>query len=130
MEIIDSESSTPWVGWRCVDCGDRFALPGEPDRYDLPLMEKVEAEDLPTEAREAAALLLALCASTPAISSEAEGAIYGGARRYDAAEHALVSGVATLAGNAWTETFMDAPRGIEKSVRYAEAEALIRNGEV
>lgn len=45
MEIIDGESRTPWVGWRCVHCGDRFALPGEPDRYDLPLMERVETED-------------------------------------------------------------------------------------
>jgi hypothetical protein len=45
MEIIDGESRTPWVGWRCVRCGDRFSLPGEPDRYDMPLMERVEVED-------------------------------------------------------------------------------------
>jgi len=125
------EQGDLWIGWRCVHCGDRFAMPDEPDRYDLPLMELVETEELPTEAREAAALLWAMCASNPPIiSSDAVGALHGGAPQYDEESHRFRLTVSGLAGHAWFSTYKLAKRIPDKTLRYALAESLVRNGEV
>jgi hypothetical protein len=118
MEIIDGESRTPWVGWRCVHCGDRFALPGEVDRYDLPLMERVEVEELPTDDRESQALVLALAASA---SAAKEKWPFRDALRSSDPESSFPVHMA-----------LGDPRcaGLRVTDRYALAESLIRNGEV
>ncbi len=124
MEIIDGESRAPWVGWRCVHCGDRFSLPGEPDRYDLPLMERVEVEELPTEGAEYAAVTLALCASNQ------EGELAGDVWRVadDVAwimGHGTLGLVDELIGKQPAENCAE-----ERAIKYAEGEAVFRNGEV
>lgn len=119
MEIIDGESRTPWVGWRCVHCGDRFTLPGEPDRYDLPLMERVEVEELPTDVREAAAVALAIFASTPScVRRDIE---------MNCATEISVERAFLSVGLRW---FRRATDGDPQRERCALAETLIRNGEV
>lgn len=125
------EGGDLWTGWRCQWCGERFQLPGEVARYDLPLMEDVETEELPTEVVEMAALLWAMCASTPAISSEAEDVLHGGSPQWGSEEDAPVAAVANLAADSWIVVMKKlGGKKIDRSIRLAEAEALIRTGEV
>lgn len=60
-----------WSGWRCQWCGAPFKTSEEHQHAGFPPMEVIETEELPTDEREAAAVILATCASTPSEIYEA-----------------------------------------------------------
>lgn len=111
--------------WRCVHCGDLFALPDEPDCYDVALRERVAVEELPTEEREAAALILAMCASATASSgnfSPTADLLAGG-------ENEARTAIVNTAYSAWKRSAR-VRHPLKDKQRYALAEALLRTGEV
>jgi len=65
--VTTDEGGDLWQGWRCERCDARFKMPDQPDRYDLPLMESVEVEDLPTDTVEMAAIMASAIATYSAI---------------------------------------------------------------
>lgn len=95
-----------WSGWACSHCGERFAWPGDPDSFELPLMERVVEVD---------ALALMLDGSTSPksgmrlvglVGSLASGLSYSGGapllERYLRTEDDVAQAILELEGSAGT----------------------------
>ena len=116
-----------WSGWRCQWCGAPFKTAEENDHVGFPPMEVIETEELPADEREAAAVILATCASTPAEVSEA-GDVLGSA--FDRSEDIAIAQFSMVRLGDFTlmsEVKQETEAG-DWSSYFAMAEAHLRTG--